>query len=135
MRQNLLKIDTDTRTALETINLLKDRLSYMHDMGVFYAQGVDRIVLGFKTRWNAKIYLKKNIEPAQIIMFQLILGSDWRKECNTILNHYILNMEYSNRMFDIKRYNNGKVIVAKTKEVTTEIKEYILNKNRHVNEN
>jgi hypothetical protein len=136
MELNILKIDLDKKSFFLTIKILKQRLSYLHDLKIFSCNLIEEIVLIKKTKYSAKIYLKENLaDEKNIIILQLLLGSDYMKEANTLLNHFVYKMSYSNRMFDVKRYKNGDVICGVKYNVTNKIKQYILDKNRKKNYN
>jgi len=132
MDLNILKIDLDFSTLDEVKEILIERLGYLNDIGAFSVTHIEEIIAGYKTSYNVKIYLNKNISCELIIMLQLILGSDWRKETNTIMNHYKFNMEYSNRLFCIKRYKDGNYINAIKYNITSEILNTINNINRKI---
>lgn len=96
-------------------------------MGIFDCNIIDCIVLSRKTKYNAKIILKSSLKDEKnIIIMQLLLGSDYQKETNTILNHFKLSMKYSNRLFDVKKYRENKIKYAVFCDATTEIKNYVL---------
>lgn len=128
---NILRIDNDLKTKKEILELLKERISYIQDMGVFHVKSISKIELIYKTKYSAKIYLNCNLKDEKnIIILQLLLSSDWRKETNTILNHFKLNQEYSNRMFDVKRYPRGIIRHANITNVTKEVLDYVNSKER-----
>lgn len=130
MDLNILKIDLDLKFITNAKRVLKERLSYLNDMGVLDYKIIKSIVLGKKTSYNAKIILKEDVKDEKnIIILQLMLGSDYMKEVNTFLNHFIFNMRYSNRMFDVKRYQKGVIKESKKTDVTKEILDYVSNKN------
>jgi len=132
----VLKIDNDSLTKKGIIKTLKERLSYMSDIGIFNIDEIEKIELIFKTKYSSKIYLKSNLKDEKsVIVCQLLLGSDYKKEVNTILNHFKLEMEYSNRMFNIKRYAKGKILIAKVHNVTQEILKHVQDKKRLINKN
>ena len=135
MEKNILKIDLDLDKRKDCINLIFERLSYLHDLEVFPYTHINKIVLGKKKSYNCKIYLNKDISEKLIIILQLILGSDWKKEVNTLLNHFVLKMNYSNRMFDIKRYPNGKLKTSKHYDITEIINKKIYSDKRKKNKN
>lgn len=136
MDLNILKPDCDLRFKFQIINLLKERLAYIHDMGILKSNHIKKIELMYKTKYSAKIYLKDNLKDEKnIIIMQLLLGSDYMKETNTIVNHFMLNMQYSNRMFNIKRYPNKKIRVARLYDVTNLVLNHVSNKNRKKNYN
>jgi len=130
MDDNILKVDLDLNLKSECIKQLVERLSYMHDLGAFPIKHIKKINLGKKTSYHCKIYLKTDLKPELIIMLQLILGSDYRKEVNTILNHFVLDMKYSNRCFDIKKYKDGSIKESKIYDVTEEVIKKVSSKKR-----
>ena len=130
----VLKVDLDLKYKKDALASIKSRFSYMHDLGFLKFKQVESINLVKKTNYSAKIRLKKPLKDMKsIVLFQLMLGSDYRKEINTLINHYSLNMKYSNRMFDIKRYKGGEYKIAKIIDVTTEIYKYISSGKRTIN--
>lgn len=132
MENNILRIDLDIKTKRLAVNKICYRLFYLNSIGVLKKDIIKSVTLIYKTSYSCKIMLNIDIKPEFIIIFQLLLGSDWKKESNTTLNHYILNMEYSNRMFDVKRYPNGEIITAKKTDITKQVISYI-NKNKKAN--
>lgn len=130
MDKNLLKLDYDTRFVGKVVRILSERLSYAHDLGFFYFENIEYIKLEKKTGWNARIKLKHDYPEHFIMWFQTILGSDWMKEINTYMNHYKFGMEYSNRLFQTKRYKGGKILTAKTMDVTDIIRRKVMDKKR-----
>jgi len=127
MEKNILKIDCDCDTLEEVIDLIVERCSYLHDTKFFPFHNFNKIIAGKKTKYNVKIYLNHNLKEEFIIMLQLIFNSDWRKEINTIVNHYLLKMDYSNRMFDIKRYKVGNIKYSKKYNITSIVEEKVRN--------
>lgn len=131
METNVLKIDLDIKTKKKAIKHLRERWSYFHDIKFLDCEIIDQIVLVRKSTYGCKIYLKRSLEMSYlIIIVQLCLGSDWMKEVNTTLNHYKYNMEYSNRLFTVKRYRDGRLKFAKEYDVTKEILDYVYSDNR-----
>lgn len=103
----------------------------MHDLKFFDFDRIDKIYLIKKRSYGAKIYLDEPINQEWfIILLQCLLGSDYMKEVNTCINHFKLNMDYSNRLFDIKRYRSGKIKKSSKMDVTNDIKEYIYSSDR-----
>jgi hypothetical protein len=137
MEKNILKIDLDMKNKKNVIKHLKERLSYVEDIGFFnVSEKIEKIILIKKSSYGCKIFLNENLkEEYSIVIFQLILGSDYMKEINTLYNHYVLEMQYSNRLFDCKRYKNGKIKIAKEINITTEILQYINSKKRKKSHN
>lgn len=125
MDKDILKIDLDKKSYEEALNELKERFAYMHDLHLFHIDNIEHICLVHKTNYSCKVWLNVKLPEHFIIILQLICGSDWRKEVNTCLNHYKLGMEYSNRMFDVKRYKKGEIRNAKFIDITDEIYNYV----------
>lgn len=131
MDKDILKIDLDCPSTTKTLKLLKERLSYMHDINFLKVdECIKKIVLIHKSNWSVKIFLTDNVDETLIIILQLMLGSDYRKEINTMINHYRLNMEYSNRLFDIKRYKGDVLKDSKRVNVTKEVLSHVLSDKR-----
>jgi hypothetical protein len=131
MELNILKVDLDIKFKSFAINTLIERLSYMHDLNFYDCNEIKKIELIFKTTYGCKIYLKSDLYGEKnVIIIQLLLGSDFMKEINTMLNHFKFNMNYSNRMFDCKRYKGGQIKIGKIFDVTVEILKQVLHKQR-----
>jgi len=135
MDLDILKIDLDLKYHRDARLQLRDRLCYMHDLKFLDVTVIKSIELIKKTNYSAKIYLNHQFDEKMIVILQLLLGSDWRKEVNTIINHYKLGMEYSNRMFDVKRYKHGEIKKADKQDITRTIVQYIKSSNRKINKN
>jgi len=136
MELNILKIDLDASTRFNAIDIITERLSYIHDLDFFKFENFEKIELLFKTSYAIRIFLKKPLCcEKDIILFQLLLGSDFMKETNTCINHFKLKMEYSNRMFLVKRYRRDKkgndiMRKAKIENIFEIVKDYINNDKR-----
>lgn len=136
MELDILRIDLDIPRKDNAIKHLIERISYMHDIGFYPIDMIESIVLLKKSSYGCYVKLKVPLkEENNVVLFQLILGSDWRKEINTLINHHVLNMEYSNRLFIVKRYKGGKLKLGKKIDITDLIKEKILNQKRKKNYN
>ena len=136
MDKKILKVDLDIKTKKHAINKLKKRFAYMHDIKFFDIDRVLGIYLIKKSSFGALVFLRKELNSEKdVVIMQLMLGSDYRKEANTLLNHYFLEMEYSNRLFLLKRYKQGEIKKAKQYNVTKEIKDYVMSKDRIKNFN
>lgn len=131
MESNILRIDLDIKTYNKTIKLLKERLSYMHDIRFMDISFIKKIELIYKSNYSCKIYCNHNFSPEWIVILQLLLGSDYMKEVNTLINHFKLDMQYSNRMFTVKRYKNNKIIEAEIIDITNKIINYIKSNKRN----
>ena len=103
----------------------------MHDINFFSVFNIKKIELLYKTSYACRIYLYEKFKNEKdIIIFQLLLGSDWMKEVNTLMNHFIFKMKYSNRLFTCKRYKGGEIKTAEILSVTRRIKNYVTNEKR-----
>jgi hypothetical protein len=126
-----LKIDLDAKSKSLAIKQICDRLSYMHDLKFLNISGIDKVFLITKTNTSVKIKFKRKcLNVNSLVIMQLLLGSDYRKEINTLINFHYLRMQYFNRMFDVKRYKDGTIIEAKIEDVTDKVIKYILNEKR-----
>lgn len=125
MKLNTLKIDLDVRTRKKALNMVSDRISYFNNVFKVPLSYWGKIELIKKTRYSCKITLSKNMKDEKnIIIFQLLFGSDWQKEVNTFYNSNVLKMDYSNRMFDIKNYDD-KFKTAIKEDVTSIVLENV----------
>lgn len=126
MDLDLLRIDLDKRFRFQAVRQIKERLCYLNDIGVFYSDLIKKVELIKKRTYGVKIYLKQPVKSESlIIILQLLIGSDYQKEANTLLNHCKLNMQYSNRLFNCKRYKKGKILIAEKIDVTNDIITFI----------
>lgn len=128
----LLKVDLDFATMEEVTIWLRERFAYLHDIGFFDWSNVQKVEGVHKTNWAVRVTTSKPLDVDFIVIMQLLLGSDYRKEANSLMNYYKLGMRYWNRMFDIKRYPDGSVMQGESRDITQEIGDHILNKDRHV---
>lgn len=118
---NELKIDLDMDNKEDIINLLSERLKYMHDLNFFQLDNIKEINLLHKTSYAVKIELFEDITEELIVILQLALGSDYRKEINSLINFKKLNMRYWNRLFTAKRYKDGSIITADEETITENV--------------
>lgn len=127
----VLKIDLDKKTRKSALKSIREPLSYMVDMNFIKLNQIEDIEIIKKTTYGCRIYFRKPFKDVKsIVIMQLLFGSDYRKEINTLLNYYALNMQYFNRMFTIKKYKNGDIKVANIEYVTKEVFDYVNSKNR-----
>lgn len=120
MKKNVLKIDLDLDSREEAIKTIVERMRYFKNLfGVDYKYWY-KIELLRKTKYSARIHILKPVKDERsIIILQLVFGSDWRKELNTFYNSEVLKMEYSNRLFTIKNYND-RFLEAEIEDITDE---------------
>lgn len=135
MENNILRIDLDIKTKKQAIKHLNQRLSYFHDIKFLYVNKIKKIELIKKSTYGCRIFLNCKFKPVWIILLQSLLGSDYMKEVNTCINHFRDGMQYSNRLFIVKRYTDNTLKTAQIIDVTKQIKDYILSNNRKVNYN
>lgn len=124
---NILRVDLDLKTKKECMNHLKERLSYFQDLNFLNFRRIKKIVLIKKKTYSVKITLDIKLKRYHsIILLESLLGSDYRKQVNCLINYNILGMKhYPDRLFTIKRYKGEGFIVAKTEDITLEIMDYI----------
>lgn len=129
---NLLRIDLDKLSKKSAINFLRERLGYSHDINFLKVSKIKKIELIKKTKYGVKIYLNFNLKHYNnVILLESVLGDDYRKSMNAMINYHILKMkEYPNRLFSIKRYKDGTYKNAEVEDITDEIKNYVLNERR-----
>lgn len=135
MDRNILRIDLDVKTYKEALYIITDRLSYFHDINFLKVDIIDCIEFIYKTNFSCRIKLNHRFSPMWIVMLQTLLGSDYRKEVNTLINHFKYNMKYSNRLFTVKRYKDGDIKFAQILDVTDCIVPHIKSKKRLKNAN
>lgn len=138
---SILKLDLDFKYISEVYELLKERLWYLfithneYNYPFLDFRQIDRIELIKKKSYSVKIYFNYPIvssrsyenatELESLVFFQLLMGSDFKKEINTLRDSYH-GREQSNISFDIaKRYKGNKIIIAKNKNITKPIMKYL----------
>ena len=126
MDRDILKIDLDIKEEDLAIEELNSRLWYICGLGFFNLDRIKKIELIKKTNHSVRIFIDKELDVKTLVLFQLILGSDYRKEVNTLMNYYFYNMKYFNRLFDIKRYRDGTFKKAKIKDITELVKKEVI---------
>ena len=125
---NILKLDLDIKTKQKAILHLQQRLEYIISLRLFNLKLIKKIELIKKKTYGCKIYLKSELaDELKLICFQLLLGSDYRKEAFVIARHFLHKVEYSNRLYDIKQYPNDKILISKRIDITKDILEYFEN--------
>lgn len=120
-KNNVLRIDLDIKTREEAILFLQDRLSYLIHLKWIAKEMILRIELNKKTTYGCKIYLSKYVSVDYTFKTQLLLGSDYKKECCAMINYYKLNMNYYDRLFTSKRYPNGEFKHSVIEDITNKI--------------
>ena len=136
MELNILKIDLDINDLHKAILHIHNRLAYMHDMNFFHISEITKIEFVYKTSYGCRIFLKKPLNSEMfLVLMQSLLGSDYMKEVNTMLNHFKFKLNYSNRLFTSKRYVGGEIKNAEIYDFTYQIVESIKNPERKKNYN
>lgn len=118
---DVLKIDLDTLTRFEAIEILKERLHFLEITQILPKKNISDIVLKHKSKYSAIIYLKKRLkDPLQLIIMQSILGDDWKRTAITFRD-YSMGIRNYNRLFDIKRYTDGSYKFGRKEDITKEV--------------
>ncbi|NCC70689.1 hypothetical protein EOM09_03840 [bacterium] len=108
----IIKIDLDLNTQDECINQIKERINFLNKLGIIKISKIEKIQTIYKKTYSAKIFYKDNIkDDYHLILIQSILGDDWRRTSITFRDK-IIGIKNFNRLFDIKRYENGEYITA-----------------------
>ena len=132
MKSCVLKIDMDQEDLLKTFEILVERLKFLHTRKILNINYIYKIELVRKSKFSAKIFLKKDIDNDHIIIFQLILSSDWRKEAFSFSHLHISGNPYWNRLYDCKRYPDKSYKYASKYDVTNIIEKLVLDKSLDV---
>jgi len=120
-----IKLDLDLKTKNKVISHLKERLYFAFNFSLLDKKDIISILLIKKKSYSVKIfYSKEIIKQENLIIIQSFLGDDY-KRVGICLRDLNLGLENWNRLFDIKKYENDKIIVAKTQDIT----KLILNEN------
>ena len=121
METNTLKVDLDMYFSLMVEKLLVERIQFLINVGILEKDIIEKIELYKKSKYSVKIYLNKFIaDPKDLILIQSILGDDYKRTAITFRD-YKLGLRNWNRMFDIKRYENGEYKEAKVWDITNKI--------------
>jgi len=121
--RNILKIDLDLEFYEESKELIRTRLTYLNSLNILSITNIKKIELIKKNKYSCKITLVKDLlNPYYIIIFQAILGDDWRRIAITFRD-LKLGMSNYNRLFNIKTYSNGEVIEGDVIDITKDILE------------
>lgn len=106
METNIIKVDLDLKNKNYAIKLLTERLKFLSDVNILPFKFIDEIKLIKKSNYSVKIFLKKELQPEVLILFQSMLGDDFKRTAITFRD-YKLGIRNYNRMFDTKRYMDG----------------------------
>lgn len=126
-KDNILRLDLDLHSKKKCITHLIERLYYLNHLKYLSIERIDKIILVKKKTYGCKIYLNKKCSVDYIFKAELILGDDWKKAVCSQINYYKYEMDYSRRLFEVKKYPDGKVRVAKLIDVTKDVRDYIIN--------
>lgn len=121
---NILKVDLDIDSELKAKRFITERLKFLSDTNILPFKYISTIILIKKNKHSVKIYLKKELPPQSLILFQSILGDDFKRTAIT-LRDYHLGIRNYNRMFDVKRYMNGEYISSEKKIIYDYVSERI----------
>jgi len=106
METNIIKVDLDLNNKNYAIKILTERLKFLSDVNILPFKFIDEIKLIKKKNYSVKIYLKKDLQPMILILFQSMIGDDFKRTAITFRD-YKLGLRNYNRMFDTKRYVEG----------------------------
>lgn len=121
MDLDILKIDLDLEDEQTSINLIKERITFLINIGLLKKSLIKKIILIKKTNYSCKIYLNKPFkEPLLLLLFQSLLSDDY-KHTGISLRDYLQGVDNWNRLFNIKRYSNGEYKKSIEKDITTEV--------------
>jgi len=121
-RLDILKIDLDhIKSKKKVIDTLKERLDFLDKWNFFNLDKIICIEYIKKTNCGVIIYLNNPITIDMLIILQLILGSDYKKEVFTLNNYFRKKDYYFNRLFTIKRYVDGNYKKSKIIDITKDI--------------
>jgi len=126
-RNNILKVDLDNKCLNKTKKHLIERLSFLNKLKIVPIEYIDKIKVIKKSSYSCKIILNKTITNYNILIFQSILGDDFKRTSISFRDLIIENKIFWNKLFDIKRYRSGEYIKGKYRDITKEIKEKIIN--------
>jgi hypothetical protein len=126
MENDILKVDLDIKTKSKSIKLITERLKFLNDVNVLKFKYVKNIILVKKNTYSVKIYLNKRLTTSNLLLFQSILGDDYKRTAVTFRD-YKLGIRHFNRMFDTKRYITGDYIHSENTPIYELIKNKIIN--------
>lgn len=121
----ILKVDYDfTTNEKKAIEFLTQRLEILHKKYIIRISSINHIILIHKKHYSFKIYLNKEFDKKNIVILQLLLNSDYKKEIETIRNIVHKRANW-NILFDFKVYADGNIIVAQKKDITKKVLDQI----------
>jgi len=124
-RLDVIKIDLDLETKQECLELLTERLKALDKWELLPLGMIERIELIKKNTFGAFIFLTKKTTPEFLIIFQSILGDDWKHTAIT-LHNLKSRQEFWNKLFNYSKRNvSGEYVTATIYDVTSEIIETI----------
>ena len=114
----ILKVDLDLLSKKKSIEQIQDRLYFLYRINLINIKDITKIELYKKSKYSCKIYVSKEIVDSQtLILFQSILGSDWKHTAVTFRD-YKLGIKKFNRLFQVKRYTDGTYKCARVEDIT-----------------
>ena len=120
--RHFLKVDLDIKSKSKAIKHLIHRLTFLHLMSVLSVENIAKIELIKKSSYSVRITTKNELVNVDlIVIIQLLLGSDYKKEAHTIRNFYVYGFQYFNRLFSYKCYSNNEVISSQFIDITQQI--------------
>ena len=119
-----VKIDLDLTNKNYAIKLLTERLKFLSDVNILPFKYITDISLIKKSNYSVRINLKKELQPEVLILFQSMLGDDFKRTAITFRD-YKLEIRNYNRLFDTKRYVSGDYKNATTESIFKLVKNKI----------
>lgn len=130
-KQILFKIDLDMPNKKLVLKHLKDRLLFLLKAKILNYSEIENIMLLKKKSYSVKLLIVSKFEytsrydVCHILCIQTMLGDDWKKTAISFREGVIEKKPYYNKMFDMKRYEDGRIRHAKYTDITSEIKSYL----------
>ena len=121
----ILKVDLDLNNKNYVLKILIERLKFLSDVNILPFKFIENIELIKKKNYSVKIYLKKSLQPMILILFQSMLGDDFKRTAITFRD-YKINIRNYNRMFDTKRYVGGEYKTATSENIFEIVKSKIV---------
>lgn len=119
----VLLIDLDMKDKKKAIETLTERLWFLSGLKLLNIESIIKIELSKKKNYSAKVHVNHDIPIQCIIVLQLLLGSDYRKEAITLKRHFDGEPD-CNWMFDYKHYiSKGEFIKSEKEDITTIVME------------
>lgn len=125
MENNILKLDLDLETYAEVEEDLIEKIKFISYLDIIRLDFIDKIEIIQKSKYSCKIYLKRQTTAINLLMLQMILENDFKRKAICYRDLVMENMASWNKLFCIKKYEDGTFKKALKFDVTKRILELV----------